>query len=76
MMFYSDEFASAHAEQHRRQLLDEAHCHRLVRQMQTARSNRSGRMLAAAGALLVRWGVYLQQRSQPPAAYLAESRPT
>jgi hypothetical protein len=73
MMFYSDELASAHAEQRRQQLLNEAHCHRLVRNMQVARPNRSDRALAAAGALLVRWGTHLQQRSQAPATTFAES---
>lgn len=86
MLYQSDDLVLAHAKQRRQQLQDEAHAHRQARCIRTSRSaggtahhpTLADRLLHAAGAQLVRWGIRLQQRSaarQVHSATLVDTRP-
>lgn len=93
MLYQSDDLVLAHAKQRRQQLQDEAQAHRQARCVRTSRSAASthqatrqatrhptlaDRLLHAAGAQLVRWGIRLQQRSaagQAHSATLVDTRP-
>ena len=78
MLFDSDDQVLAHVEQRRQRLLDEAHAHRQARCAQAAqpsRLRRSDRLLHATGALLVRWGMYLQQRGRISSTVYVDTRP-
>ncbi len=78
MLFYSDDQVLAHVKQRRQQLLDEAHAHRQARCAQAALPaglRRRDHLLQATGALLVRWGMYLQQRGRISSTAYVDTRP-